>query len=43
MNSKFGLYGEKNKLWDSNDAKGFIKILSSQNKIYQNVNEKNNN
>ena len=43
MNSNFGLYGEKNKLWDSNDAKGFIKILSSQNKIYQNVNEKNNN
>ena len=43
MNSSFGLYGEKNKLWDSNDAKGFIKILSSQNKIYQNVNEKNNN
>jgi argininosuccinate synthase len=43
MNSKFGLYGEKNNLWDSDDAKGFIKILSNQNKIYQNINEKKKN
>ena len=41
MNTQFGSYGEKNKLWSSDDAKGFIKILSTQNKIYQNINEKN--
>lgn len=40
MNTQFGSYGEKNKLWSSDDAKGFIKILSTQNKIYQNINEK---
>ena len=43
MNTKFGLYGEKNKLWNAEDAKGFIKILSNQNKIYQNVNENKKN
>ena len=40
MNTQFGSYGEKNKLWSPDDAKGFIKILSTQNKIYQNINEK---
>lgn len=43
MNTKFGVYGEKNKLWNAEDAKGFIKILSNQNKIYQNVNENKKN
>ena len=42
MNSKYGLYGEKNNLWSSDDAKGFIKILSNQSKIYQNLNEEKN-
>ena len=40
MNSEFGSYGEKNKKWSSEDAKGFIKIISNQNKIYQYVNNK---
>ena len=43
MNTKFGVYGEKNKLWNAQDAKGFIKILSNQNKIYQNINENKKN
>ena len=38
MNAKFGSYGEENKAWTSDDAKGFIKILGNQNKIYQHVN-----
>jgi len=38
MNAKFGTYGEENKAWTANDAKGFIKILGNQNKIYQQVN-----
>jgi len=38
MKSDFGEYGEMNKAWSSDDAKGFIKILSTQNKIYHNVN-----
>ena len=37
MNPEFGSYGELNKKWDAKDAKGFIKILSNQIKIYQNV------
>lgn len=40
MNSNFGNYGEENKAWTANDAKGFIKILSNPGKIYQHV--KNN-
>lgn len=40
MNSEFGSYGEENKKWSSEDAKGFIKIISNQNKIYQYVNNK---
>lgn len=40
MNASFGSYGEMNKGWTADDAKGFIKILSNQNKIYQHVNQK---
>jgi argininosuccinate synthase len=29
-----------NKGWTADDAKGFIKIISNQNKIYQHVNNK---
>ncbi|RNC88299.1 MAG: argininosuccinate synthase [Winogradskyella sp.] len=38
MNAKFGSYGEMNKGWSADEAKGFIKILGNQNKIYQQVN-----
>jgi argininosuccinate synthase len=38
MNTEFGSYGEENKGWTANDAKGFIKILGNQNKIYHQVN-----
>jgi argininosuccinate synthase len=38
MKSKFGEYGETNKAWTSEDAKGFIKILGTANKIYHSVN-----
>lgn len=38
MNVKFGSYGEENKGWTADEAKGFIKILGNQNKIYQQVN-----
>ncbi|WP_047550851.1 argininosuccinate synthase [Psychroserpens sp. Hel_I_66] len=38
MNAKFGSYGEENKGWTADEAKGFIKILSNQNKIYHQVN-----
>ncbi len=37
MNSGFGKYGEENKAWTADDAKGFIKILSNSGKIYQHV------
>ena len=40
MNNVFGTYGEINNKWSAEDAKGFIKIASNQNKIYQYVNEK---
>ncbi|MGQ3679452.1 argininosuccinate synthase [Tenacibaculum discolor] len=39
INAKFGSYGELNKSWTSDDAKGFIKLLGNQNKIYQQVNQ----
>ena len=39
MNSGFGSYGEVNKKWTAEDAKGFIKITSNQNKIYKHVNK----
>ncbi|WP_417873833.1 argininosuccinate synthase [Xanthomarina gelatinilytica] len=38
MNAKFGSYGEINEGWTAEEAKGFIKILGNQNKIYQQVN-----
>ena len=40
MNAKFGSYGEENKGWSTEEAKGFIKIIGNQNKIYQQVNSK---
>ena len=39
MDSKFGNYGEMNKKWSADEVKGFIKILSNQNKIYQKINK----
>ena len=39
MNASFGSYGEKNIGWTADDAKGFIKIMSNQNKIYQRINK----
>ena len=38
MNAKFGSYGEINSGWSAEEAKGFIKILGNQNKIYHQVN-----
>ena len=38
MNASFGSYGEINKGWTANEAKGFIKILSNSTKIHQAVN-----
>lgn len=38
MKSDFGSYGEENKGWTADEAKGFIKIYGNQSKIYQNVN-----
>ncbi|NEW83496.1 MAG: argininosuccinate synthase [Mariniphaga sp.] len=40
MNSEFGQYGEMNKGWTADDAKGFTKILANQLKIYYSVNNK---
>ncbi len=39
MNASFGSYGEMNKAWSAEDAKGFIKILSNSGKIYNHVNQ----
>jgi len=38
MSAKFGSYGEESKGWTPEEAKGFIKIVGNQNKIYQQVN-----
>ena len=38
MNAAFGSYGEENKGWTADDAKGFIKIYGNQGKIYNQVN-----
>ncbi|WP_405575548.1 argininosuccinate synthase [Winogradskyella sp. Asnod2-B02-A] len=38
MSAKFGSYGEENKGWTADEAKGFIKIVGNQNKIYQQIN-----
>ncbi|WP_297763639.1 argininosuccinate synthase domain-containing protein [uncultured Muriicola sp.] len=39
MAASFGSYGEMNKAWTANDAKGFIKILSNPAKIATKVNK----
>lgn len=39
MNAKFGSYGEENKGWTAEEAKGFIKILGNSHRIYHQVNE----
>ena len=39
MNAAFGSYGEMNKGWTADDAKGFIKILSNSGKISNHVNK----
>ncbi|MUH34904.1 argininosuccinate synthase [Zobellia amurskyensis] len=41
MTDAFGSYGEVNKGWSADDAKGFIKILSNSGKIYNHVNGQN--
>lgn len=41
MNASFGSYGEMNKGWTADDAKGFIKILSNAGKISNHVNQGN--
>ena len=43
MNLDFGSYGEQNNNWSAQDVKGFIKISSNQNKIYQYVNNEEKN
>jgi len=37
MNSAVGCYGEENKAWTADEAKGFIKIYANQSKIFQNI------
>jgi argininosuccinate synthase len=39
MKSDFGQYGEMNKGWTAEDAKGFTKILANQLKIFHSVNK----
>ena len=39
MNASFGSYGEMNKGWTADEAKGFIKLTGNANKIYQHVNK----
>lgn len=39
MNASFGSYGEMNKAWSAEDAKGFIKITANAHKIYGSVNQ----
>lgn len=41
MKADFGEYGEVNKAWSSDDAKGFTKMYSIPNKIYHSVQKKN--
>jgi argininosuccinate synthase len=40
MSNSFAQYGETNKGWTADDAKGFIKITANQGKIYHHVNSK---
>ncbi len=37
MQSRFGAYGEENKTWTSEEAKGFIKLLSTPLKNYYSI------
>ncbi len=37
LSSKFGSYGEENKLWTGQDVKGFTNILSNSMKIHQSL------
>lgn len=39
MNAKFGSYGEMNKGWTAEQAKGFIKLSANAVKIHQSVNQ----
>ncbi|MEM0939150.1 MAG: argininosuccinate synthase [Bacteroidota bacterium] len=39
MQSSFGQYGEMNKVWTADDAKGFVKILANQGKLIKYVND----
>lgn len=39
MNASFGSYGEMNKGWTADEARGFIKILSNPGKIANHVNQ----
>lgn len=41
MKADFGEYGEVNKAWTSDDAKGFTKIYGIPTKIFHNVQKKN--
>ncbi len=41
MKADFGEYGEMNKAWTSDDAKGFTKIMAIPTKIFFNIQEKN--
>lgn len=42
MSGKFGTYGEENKSWTAQDAKGFISIYGNQNAIFYQVNQTSN-
>jgi len=42
MKSSFGVYGEMNKGWTADEAKGFIKILANPQQIYYSVHKKDN-
>lgn len=41
MSSKFGSYGEMNKVWSGTDVKGFAKIFSNQMMIWKKIEEEN--
>jgi argininosuccinate synthase len=40
MQAEFGSYGEMNKGWTADDAKGFIKLTANSTRIYQHLNSK---
>lgn len=42
MSSKFGTYGEMNRAWTADDAKGFIRIYGNQNSMYYQINQEEN-